>query len=367
LEQAQSSRTFLYILAAVCVLVLGIIMRPKIAEQLAPKLEAVYVAIEPEGSDLATVGRVELVQGQTFTLRAVLEAQTRKGEKVYYTDAKRLKLGNEEIQGNRLERFSRSGIVKLRWFTIEGTVPFLKLEPKSGIQGFRMEEFARPDWPMAWSIPGELDAANDNHYAGDEQKPTQSFGTQRYHVRFETYEQERALVPIETLRSWGVGELKKEIDRFPTAVVSVPGPAGLVSKLQGLSQLEPPAEAGPELLRQIDDLTSHGLAFSRFTLLRDLAAAHGRRWQDLQWRTLSLDGTTLWSAPDAEPTAVGPGDLLRAGNRVVVLYRDAGEPGKLDPADLAFDFERGLRLGELKDFFSGEGDLEQTALGAAQQ
>ncbi len=52
---------------------------------------------------------------------------------------------------------------------------------------------------------------------------------------------------------------------------------------------------------------------------------------------------------------------------MVVLYRDAGEPGKLDPADLAFDFERGLRLGELKDFFSGEGDLEQTALGAAQQ
>ena len=363
MDENKSNRTFAYILAGVGLLVAGIVLRPKLVEQLAPRLETVYVAIEPAGSGVATVGRVELTEGQAFQLRAVVAARRRNGDPVYYTDAKSLVIGDEKIAADRLEPWSRSDIIKLRWFTVEGKTPYVKLNPGSGIDNFRMEEFARGDWPMAWTLPGEIDAANDNHFSGGK-GPAQSFGTQRYHLRFEIYETERNLVPLETLRSWGVSELQTEIERFPGVVVAVPGPTAAVSRVFGLTQLEPPAEADAALLGKIDDLHRHGVAFSRFTLLRELVSSHGKTWQDLSWQTLSLAGETSWRPAGATGAGVGSGDLLRVGDRVVVLYRDAGLPQKLDPEDLAFDVERGARLSPLRDIFSGDGELEHNALAA---
>lgn len=364
MDETKNNRTFLLILVGLGLLVAGIVLRPKLAEQLAPRLTAVHVAIEPAGSGVARVGRVELTEGQAFQLRAVVEARRRNGDPVYYTDASRLQIGNEEIAAERLEPWSRNDIIKLRWFTVEGKTPYVRLSPGSGIDNFRMEEFARSDWPMAWTIPGEIDAANDNHFSGGK-AAAQSFGTQRYHLRFEIYAAEKDLVPIETLRSWGVSELRAEIERFPAVVVSVPGPTGPMSRVFGLTQLEPPADGDAALLSQIDELHRHGVAFSRFTLLRELVSSHNKLWQDLRWQTLSLAGDTAWrTAAGSADAGVAAGDLLRVGDRVVVLYRDAGLPQKLDPEDLAFDFERGARLSPLREIFSGDGELEHHALAA---
>ena len=361
---SSSNRTFLIVLAVVVALFVGILLRPQIAAELAPRLEAVYVAIEPAGSGLATVGRVELEEGTAFTLRAVVQARRRGGEPLYYTDARRLRLGAEEIPADQLTPWNRSDLVKLRYFTVEGKAPYIQLAADSGIQGFRMEEFARGDWPMAWSIPGELDPAFDHHLAASERSPRPPFGTQRYHLRFETYAQEKDLVPSSTLRSWGVAELKREIARFPTVVVKASGPLAAVSRCFGLSQLDSPPSAGAELEQQIDELSRHGIAFSRLTLLRDLTAARGKVWQDLSWQPLALDGSARWRQQGANPEGVGPGDLLRVGDRVVVLYRDAGAEGRLDRDDLAFDFVRGARMAPLSAIFSGDGEIEHTALGA---
>lgn len=360
MDENKSNRTFLLILAGLGLLVAGIVLRPKLVEQLAPRLEAVYVAIEPAGSGIAQVGKIELTEGQAFQLRAVVEARRRSGDLVYYTDAKKLRIGDQDIAADQIEPWSRNDFIKLRWFTVEGKTPYVRLSPGSGIDAFRMEEFARVDWPMAWTLPGEIDAANDNHYSGDK-GPPQSFGTQRYHLRFEIYAAEKDLVPTETLRSWGVSELKQEINRFPTVVVSVPGPTAPVTRIFGLTQLEPPTETDAALQSQIDDLHRHGVAFSRFTLLQELVSSHGKLWQNLGWQILSLDGGTAWRQ-DKAGAGVGAGDLLRVGDRVVVLFRDAGSPGKLDPEDLAFDFERGARLSPLREIFSGDGELEHSAL-----
>ena len=54
---------------------------------------------------------------------------------------------------------------------------------------------------------------------------------------------------------------------------------------------------------------------------------------------------------------VAPGDLVQSGERTVVLARDAGLPGRLDPADLALDFARGAKLLPLTAIFTGDGGL----------
>jgi hypothetical protein len=64
---------------------------------------------------------------------------------------------------------------------------------------------------------------------------------------------------------------------------------------------------------------------------------------------------------------VGAGDLLQAGARVTVLWRDAGEPGRLDPADLVIDLFKGATIRRLDEVFLGDEGLalEVARLGAA--
>jgi hypothetical protein len=55
---------------------------------------------------------------------------------------------------------------------------------------------------------------------------------------------------------------------------------------------------------------------------------------------------------------VAAGDLLRVGNRVVVVYRDDGTPGRLDGADLCFDYLEGPAVERLESVFSVGGLVE---------
>lgn len=355
----KQSKLFAVIVLAVGLAALAVIFQPAVEEQLAPEPHAAWVAIEVEGSLPAAVGPFEIEVGTAFTLHAVLEARDRRGQPVYYTEAPRLAIDGEEVPAERLKAWKRSRPIKVRWFTVEGRRPFMELLTED-IAAFELQEFLRSDWPLSWSVPGEIDAANDNHLTLDSPEQTPRFGTQRYHVRIELYSDEDSLIPYQVIRSWGIAELKQEIDRFPTVSLTLPGPAGPASRVFGLTQLEPPPGSGAELLQQIEELADHHVAFSRLTLLRDQIRQEGRRSSDLEWSSVDLAGEVRWGEQ------VGPGDLLRVGNRVVVLYEDRGTPGVVDYADLCFDFVQGMSIRALSEVFIGSGNtVELASLGEA--
>ena len=53
---------------------------------------------------------------------------------------------------------------------------------------------------------------------------------------------------------------------------------------------------------------------------------------------------------------------MQVGARWVVLYRDAGRVGVLDPEDLCLDFDQGASIRRLSDVFSGEGEVDWVSL-----
>jgi hypothetical protein len=245
-------------------------------------------------------------------------------------------------------------VARVRWFTVEGERPWVELDAESGIQGFKLHEFLRSDWPISWSIPGEIDAAFDNHLAEDSALEEQLFGTQRYQVRIELYRFEDDLIPERVIRSWGIDDIKAHVDDFPTVEVALPGAAAPASRVFGLTQLDPPEGAGAELLGQIEELASHHLAFSHRTVLRDHLHAAGVTLGELEWRSIDLRGELPWDEAAA-------GDLLRVGNRVVVLFQDRGDPGVVDYGDLCLDFVRGASVRALEDVFARDGEAVEWA------
>ena len=73
-------------------------------------------------------------------------------------------------------------------------------------------------------------------------------------------------------------------------------------------------------------------------------------------------GVDLAGGPRWGPTGVSPGDLLRVGERIVVLVEDLGTPEQLDYSDLCFDYFRGAKIKPLREVFVGEGLVEWVAL-----
>ncbi len=355
----MQSRLFLVIVIVIGLIAAAILLQPTVEEQLAPRPLTAWVGIEVAGSGVAEVGPVALEVGTPFKLHAVLEARDRLNRPVYYCETPRLSFAGEEVPGESLKAWQRPRPIKVRWFTVEGERPYVTLDAESGVEAFEFREFLRSDWPISWSVPGEIDAANDDHLANESAEKTQLFGTQRYHVRFELYRDEDSLIPEEVIRSWGVADLKQQIDRFPTVRSTLPGAAGPASRVFGLTQLEPPPAAGREIALQIEELAANGVAFSRLTVLRDQIVQAGRSLQNLSWTTLDLGAEARWGI-DA-----GSGDLLRAGDRVVVLYKDRGAPGVIDYEDLCFDYVQGAAIRALSEVFIGSGnDVELASLAA---
>ncbi len=353
----KQSRFFFVVITVVGLAAVAILLQPAVEEQLAPRLVAAWVAVETAGSGVAEVGRVELEVGESFTLHAVLEARDRQGRAVYYTQAPGLSFGGEQVPVSSLEMWQRRRLIRVRWFTVEGERPYVALDAETGIKGFKLREFLRSDWPVSWSVPGEIDAANDNHLASGSVEKTQRFGTQRYHVRIELYAEKGALIPEQVIRSWGAADLKQQVDRFPTVSLTLPGAAGPASRVFGLTQLEPPPVADSAIIEQIEQLAAADVAFIRLTVLRDQIRRAGRSLENLSWTTIDLTGGARWGKD------LRPGDLLRAGDRVVVLYRDRGTPGLIDYDDLCFDYVQGVAVRALSDVFVGSGnDVELASL-----
>lgn len=371
----SANRVFFISIIAVSLVALAIFMQPALEEQLAPEPEIAWVAIQCGDDGVAEVGPVQQVLGEaSCRLQAVLEARDGDDEPVYYTEAKRLSFWGEEVDSDRLRSWRRGRWVKIRWFTLEGDRPYIRLTSEIGIRSFRMEEFLRSEWPLAWTIPAEIDAANDNHLTNDSKLERQIFGTQRFHVRVEIYRLEDDLIPMRVVRSWGIQDLKQHIDAFPTLRVVLPGRLEPVSQAFGLTQLEPPPDADLQILAQIEELSRQDIAFSRQTLLHDQIQYAGRPLKGLQWQAVDLSGATArgealgqdGAGSDSAPQA---GDLVRVGDRVVILYDDQGLPGVLDYDDWCFDFVQGIAVRSLKEVFSGEGatNVEWASLAPQQE
>jgi len=361
----SQNKVFGIAIAVVTLAVVALLLQPKVREQLAPEPVAAWVAIEVAERGIAErgiaergiaeVAPVELEVGTPFRLHAVLEARGRGDRRIFYTEAPRLRLGGEEVPAEALRSWDeRSKLARVRWFTVEGERPWIELDAETGIQGFKLREFLRSDWPIAWSIPGEIDAAFDNHLAEDSALEEQLFGTQRYQVRIELYRFEDDLIPERVIRSWGIDDLKAHADDFPTVEVVLPGAAAPASRVFGLSQLDPPEGASGALLGQIEELAEHHLAFSRRTVLRDHLRAASATLGELEWRSVDLRGELPWSEAAA-------GDLLRVGDRVVVLFQDRGEAGVVDYGDLCMDFVRGASVRALEDVFARDGEAVEWA------
>lgn len=359
-RMSPERRTLVVVIAVASAAVLALVLWPHAKEGLAPELVRSYVAVQAAGSDAAAIGPTEIEAGTDFTLHAVLEAHERGGGTVYYTVAPALEIDGEPVPAEALRPWDRAGVVKIFWFTVEGPSPYVRLEAPAQLDRFAFTEFFRPEWPSAWSIPGRLEPRFSESLEREAAElEDRRFGTQRFQVRIEIFEHEDDPTPRRRFISAGGDALPEAVEAFPTVYAALPGPAGPASLAFGLTELEPPASPGSELHARIAQLTRDRLAFSRVALVGEVIQAAGRSRSDLAWADVDLGAGPPWGAGEG---AVGTGDLVRAGPRVVVLFRDRGIPGRLDREDLCFDYERGASVRPLSEVFSGEGLVELARL-----
>ena len=322
----------IWIAVALFAVVAVFFLLTRVSEKVAPVPVALWVAIQPEGEDVARVGPVELPAGTGFRLHAVMEAETFRGGRIYYTEAKRLDLLGEPVSSELLRPWSGRLEARILWFTVEGSTPFRQVPLDEELTAPRFQGIFQPDWGRAWSVIGDVRPTVENFLPGaDQVRRTKRFGTQRFQVRIELFRRKKDLTPELRLASWGSEEL--------------PGRAA-ESRIFGLQQLElesgsQSASTGKQLVSWTDEL----IAFSRIAVLGKWLTAQGVSWEDLAWEAIELG---------VSPAAAQPGDLLRVGRRVVWLLEDRGAAG-LDDEDWCLDLERGARVERLGDVFVGEG------------
>lgn len=378
-------RWVLWIVLAVMVIGLAVVLlAPKVEQVLEPQPRRALVAIERSGSGIAVVGPVDVEAGEAFTLHAVLEAEDRSGETIYFTEAPSLRIEGAEISGASLRPWDGARTARVLWFSIEGPASYYELAAPDQISRFQMIEFFHPEWPSGWQVRGRLDPRFDEGVTGGDRGADESkarpeadgletgFGTQRYHVRIELFAQEDDVLPVESFRSESAERALAAPETYPTASVALPGPLGNVSRYFGVTQigLDESYEGSvpTEWTSQITTWTRQKLAFSRLSLIAEVLRSADRTLDDLEWQLVNADGEVPWRSleddgvSDQGTEGVEPGDLLRAGSRIVFLYQDRGIVGRLDRDDLCFDFDRGAIVRPLGAVFIGSGDLEWARL-----
>ncbi|MCH7667060.1 MAG: hypothetical protein IH936_14170 [Acidobacteria bacterium] len=337
----------IWIAVALFAVVAVFFLLTRVSEKVAPVPVALWVAIQPEGEDVARVGPVELPAGTGFRLHAVMEAETFRGGRIYYTEAKRLDLLGEPVSSELLRPWSGRLEARILWFTVEGSTPFRQVPLDEELTAPRFQGIFQPDWGRAWSVIGDVRPTVENFLPGaDQVRRTKRFGTQRFQVRIELFRRKKDLTPELRLASWGSEELPGRAAEFPAVTAVLPGVLEAPSRIFGLQQLElesgsQSASTGKQLVSWTDEL----IAFSRIAVLGKWLTAQGVSWEDLAWEAVELG---------VSPAAAQPGDLLRVGRRVVWLLEDRGAAG-LDDEDWCLDLERGARVERLGDVFVGEG------------
>lgn len=351
-------KILLSVLVVIVLAVAVVLLQPAVEKRLALELRTACVGFEVGTSGIAEVGQVEVEAGTPVALHAILEAVGRDGQPLYYTTASRLRLWGREVEEERVRRWSGMREVKIRWFELVATPPYLEVGSAADLDRLTFARIYRADWPLEWTIPAGLTAAAMGRSDGAAAPLRPSFGTWRFHVQFELYGRGEELVPGQRIGSWEGEDLVREAERFPTLRALLPGRLAAASKVFGLTQVELADGAEAEVEDEVARLRRSGVAFSRATAVWDQIRGAGHEVARLEWHGIDLSGAARWGEPAA------PGDLLRVGNRVVVLYQDRGEAGVLDYDDLCFDFDHGVAINALGEVFSGEGELvELAALG----
>ncbi|MCP4202889.1 MAG: hypothetical protein GY769_13285 [bacterium] len=336
-----------WIAAAVLALVGVFFLLTKASERVSPVPVGLWVAIEPEGESLARVGPVEIPAGTAFRLYAVIEAETFRGGRIYYTEAKNLDFLGESVSTDLIRPWQGRLEARILWFTVEGSSPYREVLPGDELEPPSFKEIFRPDWGQAWSVVGDLRPTVENVLPGEDQlRREKRFGTQRFQVRMELFGGKSDLVPELRLASWGAEELPARRAEFPTVVAGLPGVLAAPSRVFGLAQIEFAGDGrGAGDRGRLASWTEELLSLSRIPVLGKWLAEQNIAWEDLAWEEVELGASDVLARP---------GDLLRAGTRLVWILEDRGEPG-LDYEDLCLDFERGARVQRLRDVFVGEG------------
>ncbi len=355
----RETRIAVAVVAGLAVVVALLTLGGRVQEELAPEPRAAWVAVAVAGEPVASTTPVELEAGQPFRLHAVLEAEDWRGERVYFTEAQALRIDGREVPAAALRRWSGSQEVRVLWFTVEGGPPYLEATAASDLDRLQFRELYRSDWPQAWTVPGSVEPSRRRFEAGPPPASLPAFGTQRFHVRLEFFGPASTIVPQRRVRSWGAEELRRESARFPTVTMRLAGPLAASSGVFGLPQVEPTGEATPALVSELRDLWQRRLCFSRLALLREVLGRAGQPWEALDWREVELEAGPAWG-----PAGAAAGDLLRVGERFVILVADHGQAGRLDYDDLGFDFDNGAALRRLGEIFIGEGLVEWAAIGS---
>lgn len=350
---STEKKIFLAVLGVVTLLVVVLFSAEIVEREVAPEPRAAWVAIEIDDSGTARTGPIEIDSGTPFRLHAVLEAESFSGETIYYTEAKGLELDGQEIPPQALRIWNRSTEPRILWFTVEGFKPFLEVSSASDVAEFRFQDNFRADWPRTWSIPGDLRPRGERDSKSGPLEGLSRFGTQRYHVRIEIYGPKSEIKPLMRIQSLRAEDLPERAEDFATVQATLAGSLALPSKIYGLSQIEPDQEALATVAEQLTDWYRGNLSFSRLLLLRDMLDRSQATYSSLEWTAVELGLDQIWGSG-----GVTGGDLLRVGNRWVVLLQDKGLEGTLDSEDLCLDFDKGARVRQVGEVFTGEGLVE---------
>lgn len=346
-------RILLIVLAVVGVLVALLFSSEVVEQEVAPKPVAAWVAIEVADSGIARTGPTQLDSGTPFTLHAVVQAETFTGKTVYFTEAPRLELEGSEVSAETLRPWKGPSEPRILWFTVEGYTPFLEAATPEALDTFRFEDHFRADWPRTWSIPGDLRPRAERDLKTGPVDGISRFGTQRYHVRVEIFGPESQITPRLRLQSLSAGDLPDQVEAIATVVSTLPAPLSELSRVYGLTQIEPVSDESLEVAKKLSDWYRQGLTFSRLAVLRAHLASSGLDYEQLRWEAVELGGDLSWGESGA-----AAGDLVRVGNRWVVLLQDRGVDGLLDHDDLCLDFDKGARMRLVGEVFTGDGLVE---------
>jgi len=348
----REARRIWWIAGGALVALVALRYLPQLENPLAPKPVAAHVAVLAEGEAVAADGAHELAAGRPFRLHAVLEARDWRDRTIYFTEAPALRLGGRAVPDDALRRWPDDPRLKVRWFTVEGSPPFVEVAGAADLERFRLEENFQPAWGSGWSAPGVIDPRLVMRDADSPLRPL-PFGTQRFAVRIELYGEPADLTPRRRVASASGEEMLADPARGTRVVGELAPPLARLSRQFGRSEAAPTTALDEATAARLAALVADGCVFVRAPLLAAHLADHGVEAAALGWRAVDL----ARERPDWGREAAA-GDLLQAGPRVVVLFRDEGEPGVLDPADLVFDLWQGLRIRRVDEVFRGEGGLE---------
>lgn len=346
----------LAVLAGIGLLVLFFFVSDEVEERVAPRAIRALVAIETETDGVARTGWTEVEPGTPFTLHGVVEAVDWKGDTVYYTEASRLMIEGQPIPQENLRRWDRGVETRVLWFTVEGFKPYLEVSDAGELGEFHYRENLRPSWPRSWSIPGSLKGSGDAALRQAELGDVARFGTQRYHVRIEVFGPQSRITPRERIQSLAADTLPDSANDFATVVAARPGRLRVPTSLFGVPQIELEPQADAEIRKSAQRWIEPGLLFTRGSALKSFLSDVDTSFDRLDWSDLDMAERVVWGSSGVEE-----GDLLRVGERWVVLLEDRGVPGRIDRDDLCLDYDRGPRVSRIGEVFTGDGLVEWAA------